>query len=171
MVEYFDDLLSGHGFFQITVHRAEGRLLSAVILFGEAAEQSSCRRNKRYGNHNDGCQHRIGGNHKDQSSDQHNDTGYHGQQRVADHNVDIVHIVCEAGHDLTCRFGIEIPDRQILQLCKQIITEFFHNPFRHLHHQAALDKTGSHTDHINGCQEQSRCQDIMHRFFRACAGN
>ena len=85
-----------------TATLAESRLTLAVILRG-ALSYRSCKlyhnRNKR---HRNKSKPYIRGYHKYEGADKAYNTAYNRGQRVIQHNVDIIYIVCKSAHYLAC---------------------------------------------------------------------
>ncbi len=123
MVEYLYDLLAGNRLLDVTVHGAERALLRGVILTaqlsdGQSAEQEhgdKCHRHKR--------QDPARRDHEDERSDQRNEAGNQLRKGVVDHDIDVIDIVRETGHDLTGLPRIEEPYGQTLELREQIVTD------------------------------------------------
>ena len=152
VVKDLDDLLPGHGFLDIAVHRAQCRLLRLIVFRallgdGHAAEQEN--RNEDDG---DQCQHPARGNHEHEGADQRDQTGNQPHQAVVDHRVDVVDIVGIPAHQLARRVAVVVAHRQPLHLPEKVVPEILDHPQGDGHHQPRLQIGADYADQVDDTQ-------------------
>ena len=156
VVEYLDDLGAGNGFLDVAVHRAKSRLLSGVVFAGGLGKRLTALGKDGQECHGDQGKPDVGGEHEDEGAHQRDHTGNQAGEGVVDHDLHVVHVVGEAGHDLAGGVGIEVSDGKLLELCEQIVTDGLGGVMGHGKHQACLEVVAEHTYQEDAGQDEYR---------------
>ena len=138
MTEYFDNLLSFHHFFDITVDRPQILLLLHKVFTGQVAHLRSHKHHDTNHQQRNKCQGNIQHDHTDQCRYQRD----HGVDRLrntlADELSERIHIIRINRHDIAVCMGIKIFDRQRFHMGKQLHSESFHGSLADCYHDPVI---------------------------------
>ena len=107
MVEYLYDLLTRNRLFDVAVYGTECALLCGIVFSAELSDGNAAEQEQRDKYDRDQRQDPACRYHENKGSDQSHTAADQLRQRVVDHDVDVVDIVGEPGHDLAGLPGIE----------------------------------------------------------------
>ena len=162
VVEDLDDLLSRNGLLDVSVSRAECRLLTRVIF--SRCSRDLCAADREEGNEGDRDQSQPGVSryHEHESSDKRDNARNYAGKRVVEHNVDVVDVVRKSRHDLARGVSVEIADGKLLQLLEKVVSDLFDRVLRDSQHNSRLKIVGKYGENVNADEDHYSRRDIEH---------
>ena len=143
--EDLHDPLPGDHFFHITVHAAQRLLLAYEELSGLLHQRLGDEHYGRHRKEHDDGQEPGGLQQAHEHHKQHHPGGKGLGDGLGDHLTESINIAGIAGHDVACRIGIKVAQRQPLHLCEHFVPDGFLGALPHRCHQVAGEKRTQHT--------------------------
>ena len=166
MTENLDDLLSGHGFFNIPVQRTQRRLLGFIEPAASHGDKAGCLHHDRNHQHSDQSQPDIGIYHQAEGAYHIDHTGNYLYYGIVEHFPHRIHIVGKTAHNIAMIIRIIKAHRQLLYFGKQLISYFKYGLLGYSDHNPGLQILGGNTEQVNASHEHQGMKQLLRAALR-----